>query len=209
VRILLVDDHLLFSRGLQFLLADLDAQAVCVITSSIAQAVAQHGPFDLVLLDYALPDSHGSSGLERVRAAHEGAPVVMLSGETQMQLVRSLVEQGAAGFIAKSSDTVELLAALRIVLAGGVYLPRQILSVVSPASTAKAGDLSPRQLQVLLQVMQGKPNKLIANALSVSENTVKTHLATAFRVLGVNNRTEAVFKAASLGLVPPSADLSP
>lgn len=209
MRILLVDDHLLFSRGLQFLLADLDARAVCLIASSIAQAVAQPGPFDLVLLDYALPDSQGSSGLERVRAAHEGAPVVMLSGETQMQLVHSLVDQGAAGFIAKSSDTVELLSALRTVLAGGVYLPGQILSVVSPASTTKAADLTPRQLQVLLKVMQGKPNKLIATELAVSENTVKTHLATAFRVLGVNNRTEAVFKAASLGLMPPSADLSP
>ena len=207
MRILLVDDHLLFSRGLQFLLADLDAQAVCVIASSIARAVAEPGPFDLVMLDYALPDSRGSEGLQRVRTAHEGVPVVMLSGETQMQLVHALVEQGAAGFISKSADTVELLSALRAVLAGGVYLPRQILSVVSPASAAQAGNLSPRQTQVLLKAMQGKPNKLIAVELSVAENTVKTHLAAAFRLLGVNNRTEAVFKAASLGLMPPSPNL--
>lgn len=206
MRILLVDDHLLFSKGLQFLLADLDAQAECTIASSVAQAVAQAGPFDLVLLDYALPDSNGNLGLQQVRAAHEGVPVVMLSGETRLTLVSDLVEQGAAGFISKSADTEELLSALRTVLDGGIYLPRQILSVPSPVTAQRLADLSPRQVQVLLKLMQGKPNKLIASELQLAENTVKTHLASAFRTLGVSNRTEAVFKAASLGLKPPVVD---
>lgn len=205
MRILLVDDHLLFSRGLQFLLADLDAQARCVMATSIAQAVAQDGPFDLVLLDYALPDSQGHKGLQQVRAAHEGVPVVVLSGETRLQLVSDLVELGAAGFISKASDTEVLLSALRTVLAGGIYLPRQLLGVPSPDASARAHDLSPRQVQVVLKLMQGKSNRLIASELELTENTVKTHLAAAFRTLGVANRTEAVFKAASLGLMPPPA----
>jgi DNA-binding NarL/FixJ family response regulator len=71
----------------------------------------------LVLLDYALPDSNGHGGLTRVRAAHEGTPVVILSGETRLQLVSDLVELGASGFISKASDTEVLLAALRIVMA--------------------------------------------------------------------------------------------
>ena len=206
MRILLVDDHLLFSRGLQFLLLDLNASADCVIASSIAQALAQPGPFDLILLDYALPDSQGSQGLVRVRAAHEGVPVVMLSGETRMQLVSDLVEQGAAGFISKSSGTEVLLAALRTVMNGGIYLPRQILSVPSPASAAELSKLSPRQIQVVLKIMLGKTNKLIASELLLTENTVKSHLAAAFRTLGVTSRAQAVFKAASLGLMPPPAD---
>lgn len=203
MRILLVDDHLLFSRGLQFLLADLDAQASCVIASSIAQAVAEPGPFDLILLDYALPDCQGHNGLARVRVAHEGVPVVMLSGETRLQLVRDLVDQGAAGFISKASDTEVLLAALRTVMGGGIYLPRQILT---RAPAGPMHDLSPRQVQVVLKLMQGKSNKRIAQELALTENTVKTHLAAAFRALGVANRSEAVFKAASLGLMPLRAD---
>lgn len=205
MRILLVDDHLLFSRGLQFLLADLDAQATCQMATSIAQAVAQPGPFDLILLDYALPDSQGHKGLERVRAAHDGVPVVMLSGETRLQLVSDLVELGAAGFISKASDTEELLAALRIALNGGIYLPRQLLGVPSPKSSDRAHSLSPRQIQVVLKMMQGKPNRLIAQELGVAESTIKTHVASAFRALGVYSRTEAVFKAAALGLMPPPA----
>lgn len=205
MRILLVDDHLLFTRGLQFLLADLDAQAHCVMATSIAQAVEEPGPFDLVLLDYALPDSQGSKGLQQVRAAHEGVPVVVLSGETRLQLVSDLVELGAAGFISKASDTEVLLSALRTVLAGGIYLPRQLLGVPSPDVNARVHDLSPRQVQVVLKLMQGKSNKLIATELELTENTVKSHLAAAFRSLNVSNRTEAVFKAASLGLMPPPA----
>jgi len=203
VRILLVDDHLLFSRGLQFLLADLDAQASCVMATSIAQAVAESGPFDLVLLDYALPDSQGNKGLARVRTAHEGVPVVILSGETRLQLVSDLVELGAAGFISKASDTEVLLSALRTVLSGGIYLPRQLLGVPSPNTSERMHNLSPRQVQVVLKLMQGKPNRIIAQELELAENTVKTHLAAAFRALGVSNRTEAVFKAAALGLMPP------
>jgi DNA-binding NarL/FixJ family response regulator len=199
LRILLVDDHLLFSRGLQFLLADLDAHAICVITNSIAQAEAATGPFDLVLLDYALPDSQGHAGLSRIRAAHEGVPVVILSGETRLQLVSDLVELGASGFISKASDTEVLLSALRTVMAGGIYLPRQLLGVPSPGTIARAHDLSPRQVQ-------GKSNKLIATELGLGESTVKTHLTAAMRNLGVNNRTEAVFKAATLGLLPPPSD---
>lgn len=203
MRILLVDDHLLFSRGLQFLLADLDAQAGCVMATSIAQAVSEPGPFDLVLLDYALPDSHGNKGLERVRAAHDGVPVVMLSGETRLQLVSDLVEMGAAGFISKASDTEVLLSALRTVLDGGIYLPRQLLGVPSPNANERVHNLSPRQVQVVLKLMQGKSNRLIAQELELTENTVKTHLAAAFRTLDVSSRTEAVFKAAALGLKPP------
>ena len=207
MRILLVDDHVLFSKGLEFLLADLDPLAQCVTADTIAKAVATPGPFDLVLLDYSLPDSDGERGLERVLRAFDGVPVVMLSGETNPALIRELVDFGAWGFISKGADTPELLEALRTILAGGVYLPPQ-----ERDSNADAGEslpLTPRQTEILLMLMQGKSNKAIANALSLGENTVKTHLAAAFRILEVNNRTEAVFKAAALGLKPVGMVKSP
>lgn len=205
MHILLVDDHVLFSRGLQFLLADLDSSATCTIVNSINQAVQQEAVFDLILLDYVLPDSNSSQGLQRVLQAHEGVPVVVLSGETRLALVSDLVELGASGFISKASDPEELLKALRTVMGGGIYLPRQILGVTSPGYPASL-DLSPRQIDVLLKVMQGKTNKIIAFELELTENTIKSHITAAFRALKVNNRTEAVFKAAAMGLMPPTDD---
>ncbi len=205
MRALLVDDHVLFSQGLRFLLQDLDASLTCATAQSIAEAVQAQGPFDLILLDYALPDSQANDGLMRVLEAHPDATVAMLSGDTRPGLVRELVEQGAAGFIHKSADTPTMLKALETMLAGGVYLPASALanqSVDESVAQAVAG-LSPRQMECLLKLVQGKPNKTIARELLVAESTVKTHLAAAFKALGVSSRSEAVFRAAHLGLLPP------
>lgn len=206
MRALLVDDHVLFSQGLQFLLQNLDKDLVCVTAHSVAAAVAAPGPFDFVLLDYGLPDNHGTDGLNRVRAAHEGATVAIVSGETRIGLVQELVEQGAAGFIPKSADAATLLKALETMLAGGVYLPPASLVVHGAVGNLPEaiGTLSPRQMECLLKLVQGKPNKVIAREMYVAESTVKTHLAVAFKALGVTSRSEAVFQAAVLGLLPPT-----
>jgi two-component system nitrate/nitrite response regulator NarL len=83
MRALLVDDHMLFSQGLRFLLEDLDPSLQCDSVTSIAEAVTTPGPYDLILLDYRLPDSQGAQGLQRVLAAHPDSPVVMLSGDSR------------------------------------------------------------------------------------------------------------------------------
>ena len=165
----------------------------------------QRGPFDLILLDFSLPDNYGTTGLERVRTAHEGVPVVMLSGEIRSGVIRDLVSKGAAGFISKASETIELLTALRTILAGQVYLPPDVLL---PGASLPPESLTPRQKEVLMKLIQGKSNKLIASELDIGENTVKTHVAAAFKILEVSNRTEAVFRAAALGLVMTAAPLS-
>lgn len=201
MRALLVDDHLLFSKGLCFLLDDLEPGVHCEVVNSIAGAEQVRGPFDLILLDYSLPDSQGCEGLRRVREAHPGAPVVMLSGETQPDLVRELVDQGAAGFISKTADTPTLLDALRTTLDGGVYLPNSLCPPRQVVVPSPLEQLTLRQTDVLRKLVQGKPNKLIARELDLQESTVKSHLQEAFRILGATNRTEAVFKAASLGLL--------
>ncbi len=208
MRALLVDDHVMFTQSLRFLLEDLDPTLECLTARSIADAVAMDGPFDLVLLDYALPDSHGHLGLTRVLAAHEGATVVMLSGDTRPGLVHELVDLGAAGFVSKAADTDTLLHALRILLQGGVVLPPEALAAQAVAAPAAMPDalhaLSPRQRDCLMKLIQGKTNKAIARELDLADSTVKTHISAAFKAMGVSNRAEAVFRAASLGLVPSS-----
>ncbi len=207
MRALLIDDHVLFSQGLQFLLEDLDPTLQCDSVTSIADAVARPGPYDLILLDYKLPDSQGAQGLTRVLAAHPDSPVMMLSGDATPALVNELVELGAAGFVSKSADTDTLLGALRTMLAGGVYLPPQAVALRVPhaqheATTAALATLSPRQLDCLLKLAQGKSNKTIAGELNLADSTVKTHISAVFAALNVSSRAEAVFKAASLGLLP-------
>lgn len=207
MRALLVDDHPMFCQSLGFLLEDLDPTLECISATSIARAVAELGPFDLILLDYVMPDVQGDDGLTRLLAAHGGVPVMMLSGDPSPTLVRHLIELGAAGYVSKAAEPPVLLEAIGVMLAGGVYVPEFALhnTPKAPAPSAPLG-LTGRQLDCLLKLAHGKSNKTIARELNLGENTVKTHLTNAFRTLGVTNRTEAVFKAAALRLVPSASD---
>lgn len=210
MRLLLVDDHALFVQSLRFLLSELDPNIHCVTASSVAQALQLPGPFDMVLLDFKLPDSSGFSGLHSLRAAMPSVPITLLSGEENAGVIGAAIAEGAMGFVPKSSSPEMLMAALQLILAGGAYLPPHALMAgaggteapptLSPCAQRKAAGLSDRQLEVLLKVVQGKPNKVIAREMNLAEGTIKAHLATAFRMLDVSNRTEAVFKAAQLGL---------
>ena len=215
MRILLVDDHALFREGLKFLLRSLDAELELEEAGDSAQALerASRRDYDLVLLDLKLPGVNGMDALRALREAVPAAPLVVLSGEEDPHVVREAIERGAMGFIPKSSTPEVLIQALRLVLARGVYLPRAVLdsrSAPAPAASPQADSaaarllgLTPRQADVLRCVIQGKPNKIIARELDISEGTVKAHLSSVMHALGAHNRTEAVYAAAKLGLRLP------
>ena len=212
MRILLVDDHALFREGLKFLLRSLDAELELEEAGDCAQALerASRRDYDLVLLDLKLPGVNGMDALRALREAVPAAPLVVLSGEEDPHVVREAIERGAMGFIPKSSTPEVLIQALRLVLARGVYLPRAVLdsrAAPAPAASPQADNaaarllgLTPRQADVLRCVIQGKPNKIIARELDISEGTVKAHLSSVMHALGAHNRTEAVYAAAKLGL---------
>lgn len=210
MRILIVDDHALFRQGLKFLLRDLDADLEIAEAAGCEQAMQLAAqPFSIVLLDLHMPGIAGLEALDAIRHAFESSRIVVLSGEEDPRQVRRAIDAGAAGFIPKSSSPEVLLGALRLVLAGGVYLPAVALKGVGEPELAAAGPmttdrlneaLSERQMEVLRQAVQGKANKVIARELKISEGTVKAHLSAAFRALGVHNRTEAVYAAAQSGL---------
>jgi len=219
LQILLIDDHELFRAGFKLLLAELDDAPAFAEAPDCATALAlsQGRRFDLVLLDLNLPGHSGLEALRLIRETFEDATVVVLSGENEATMIRQIIDAGAAGFIPKNSTPRVMMAALRLVLAGGTYLPPHVLSSAASPEMALArtvnskaypgavspgplSQLSERQMDCLRRAMQGKPNKVIARELDISEATVKVHLAVAFRVLGVKNRTEAVFTAARAGL---------
>src|SRR5262252_3154436 len=207
MNILLVDDHALLREGLKFLLGSLDAALRVDEAGDCAKALehAAARGYDLVLLDLKMPGTAGLDALQALRDAIPAAPLVVLSGEDNPGVVRAAIERGAMGFIPKSSTPELLIQALRLVLARGVYLPPAVLDAAAEPRPVNARDaalrgLTPRQVDVLRCVIQGKANKVIARELDISEGTVKAHLSSVLRAFGAHSRTEAVYAAAKLGL---------
>jgi len=206
--ILLVDDHDLFRAGVKLLLTDLSSgiQFTEASTCAAAIAAAANRKFDIVLLDFHLPGLQGFDALRAVRASIQQAVIVVLSGEDDPALIRRVIDEGAAGFIPKASTHAVMLAALRLVLAGGTYLPPHALlglqgtAQPGPAHGSALDDLTLRQIEALRLAVQGKSDQVIAAEMKLGEDAVRKHLAASFRALGVENRTDAVFAAARAGL---------
>jgi len=204
LRILVIDDHALFRRGLKHLLRDLDDRVEVLEAAGCSETEALRGTsFDLILLDLHMPGIAGLDALAAMRNAFEASRIVVLSGEEDPRQIRRAIDAGAAGFIPKASTPEVLLGALRLILAGGVYLPSVALrGMGEPDAAEQASEdriaqlLSDRQIEVLRKAVEGKANKVIARELGISDSTVKAHLSAAFRALGVHNRTEAVYAAA-------------
>lgn len=207
MQILLIDDHQLFSAGLSILLQELSPGAHVATASSVEKALNIPGQFDLILLDLNLPDAEGFGGLGRLKMTFEATPVVIVSGEENPARIRDCIQQGAMGFVPKSSNPTELFNAMTQILGGETYLPPSCVLPASSDAQSRPGvmPLSPRQREVLMKVIQGKPNKVIAREMGISDHTVKSHVMGVLAALGVNNRTEAVYRAATFGISSPAA----
>lgn len=211
MKLLLADDHALFREGMAHVLTQLDNHLELFEAGTCDQALeiaAQQPDLDLLLLDLNMPGTRGLAVVTTFRQKFPDLPLVVLSAVEEHDDVEQVLDAGALGFIPKSSSAQVMLSALRLVLSGGVYLPPLLLNRAAPypprptqqAHAARTGAalygrmeaLTERQLEVLRLLAEGKPNKLIARALTLSEGTVKIHLAAIFRALNVNNRTEAV-----------------
>jgi DNA-binding NarL/FixJ family response regulator len=211
MRILLADDHPLFREGLKPVLEKLEANIDMVEANdypsafeAMHRAVHLNGGVDLALMDLYMPGMDGIEGIIRFRAAFPDIPVVVLSASEQIDSIQKLLAAGALGYLTKASPSDVILGALRLVLSGGVYIPPSILDPgdgqpVLPESVRHAA-LTSRQIDVLRELAKGLSNKQIAISLEVTEGTVKIHLAAIFRILKVNNRTEAVLVAQKMGL---------
>lgn len=145
MKILIVDDHTLFRRGLELLLSDLDPEIIALHADRIEQLdPTAHGDVDLVLLDMKLPGGlQGLSALARVRELLPDIPVVVVSGGTDPGLIRNCIELGAGGFIPKSETPEVMFGALRLVMAGSVYLPSLVLDEIGGRFWAGAGGRAP------------------------------------------------------------------
>lgn len=203
----------MFREGLALLLAHEFPQWQLLQAGSLEQAaarLAETPDIGLVILDLSLPDSTGLATLTRLRLRAPAPRYVVLSANDDPELVVGAVEQGAAGFVPKSSQTGAMLGAMRTVLDGGVVLPAPLgaASTAPARSATEALGVSPRQSEVLRLLIEGKTNKAISRELGIAESTVKTHLETLYRKLDATSRTQAVVAAARLGLRLDGAERS-
>jgi DNA-binding NarL/FixJ family response regulator len=216
MKILVCDDHALIREAMRGVLKDLVPDAAVLETCDarqLADAIQKNPDLELLLLDLNLPDQDGLAILARLRDSHPEISVVVLSGFQDRDTVRRALDLGALGFIPKNTERDVVLNALRLVLAGGIYIPVQALNGAAPRAAAggascQPGDLrerlppglglTERQMQVLALVLEGKSNKAISRALSLAEHTVKNHMTAIFKALQVTSRTEAVIAVGKL-----------
>ena len=224
MKILIADDHRLVIEAVKAKLSELEPGIEFVLAMSVDELLAgANDDLDLALIDLNMPGADGQAHIDEIRRRHPAVPVIVLSGYEDPAIMRSALERGVLGFIPKAYSPEVMLSAVRLVLAGGVYVPPMMLTALPPGIVAGvapqtggtevltrggggAGQtlehlrsvLTERQVEVLQLLSQGKPNKLIGRSLGISEGTVKIHLAAIFRALNVRNRTEAVVAAQAL-----------
>ena len=199
--VLVVDDHALVRTGVVNILSHEADLRVVAEASNGAEAVvefAKHHP-DVVLLDLRMPVMEGVEAVRKIRELDPTAKVIVLTTyDTDEDITRAL-KAGAKAYVLKDITADELIACIHDVIAGKTYL--------APAAAAKLAEgvarvqVTPRELSTLRLMADGKSNKEIANALGISERTVKSHLGHLFEKLGVTSRTEAVKVATRRGLV--------
>jgi DNA-binding NarL/FixJ family response regulator len=209
MKILVVDDHSLITDALSVLFLDLDPAAEVLTTRTAEGAMElleKNADLDLVVLDLGMPGVSGTSLLESMVAHSPEMKILVLSGQQDPRNVMRVLQLGAAGFVPKSMASDTLLAAVKFVLSGGVYIPADLLEEVNrvamigtPERPREVGatrvELTERQEQVLQLLARGAPIKIICRELGLSEGTVKTHVTAIYRAFNASNRTEALLAA--------------
>ncbi len=224
MKVLIADDHALVREGIQHVLNRLNEDVEIFQASDFNEAVdiaSQHKHLDLLLMDLDMPGMQWSVAIKKFQTIVSDTPIVVLSASDNPADVHAAIELGARGYIPKTSSNQVMLLALELVLSGSTYLPPELLHRTENSAVNGSGLvtentrlkktsrlLTPRQREVLQLLAEGKTNKEIGNALGLSDGTVRTHLATIFRLLQVTNRTQAVLLAVKLGLVDSTNDRS-
>lgn len=219
MNILIVDDHALLRDGLKLLLEPLAEDINIHEADSLDEALilcATEQEVDLVLLELDAPGVNGIAGVRALRQRRPDVPIVALGASQRRDDVLAVLEAGANGYIPRTASGKLMLSALRLVVAGEIYIPSMLLTDRSPAEATSADPFGPdfrgplarltaRQREVLLLLARGSTNAEIAETMGIEVNTAKNHIKAILKTLGARNRTQAVVEAVRLGMRPPAA----
>jgi DNA-binding NarL/FixJ family response regulator len=209
VRILVVDDHLMFATSLALALEREPGLVVLGTASTLAEArrwVATSPP-DVLLIDHRLPDGLGGAALPELKRLAPRMRVVLMSAAVDDTALVHAIENGAAGFLSKSATVEELVHAIRAAAAGDVLVSPALLARLLPRlsrdRTGSSLDLTPREVEVLEVLSGGLSNADIAAELGISVNTVRNHVQNVLTKLGVHSKLEALAVAVREGIIDP------
>jgi DNA-binding NarL/FixJ family response regulator len=203
MRALVIDDHPLIQEIVPMVLAkalgEISVATEGTLEAAIARTHSGEAP-DLVLLDLGLPGCVGLDAIARFRRAFPELRLVVLSARCDRELILGALEAGAVGYIPKTSKPDVMIAALKVIAAGGTYVPPEALEEPLKGAPRRRGalDLTERQKEVLELILKGYNNERIAVELAIAPNTVKQHAHAIFTALGVSTRAQAVIAATRL-----------
>jgi DNA-binding NarL/FixJ family response regulator len=218
LRIVIADDHALVRGGLGVLIKTLHPDTVlmeCNDFDKVAGALGNPDPVDLLLIDLMMPGMRSIESIQQICANWPDVPVVVVSVKEDMQIIRQALRAGASGYIPKSSTPDVTINAIRLVLSGGIYIPPDALELrsvpgreeelaalaeaqVSKTAATEEMPLTPRQIDVLDLIAEGKSNVEIGETLGLTAGTVKMHLTRIYRTLKAKSRTDALAKYGKL-----------
>lgn len=214
MRVVVADDHSLFRDGIISLLEAAEYDVVAQVGDGLSalDAVRRHKP-DLVLLDISMPEMNGLEALQQIKAEAPNIKVVILTVSVADEDLFQAIETGADGYLLKDLDANEFLAILEGIQKGEAAVTRKIAARImgrvkdlAQLNGQEKEVLSPREVEVLSLLGEGLQNRVIAERLFVSENTVKYHVRNILQKLGAQNRTEAVAQAMRIGLIDQDVD---
>lgn len=213
-RALIVDDHPIIRSALVAALVSLgvfDQVETVECFRELREKLEQDTDYQLMILDLSLTDISGPHGMIYIREHYPDIPILIFSSNDSTDVIAQCFEYGVHGFVSKNSPMQIFVNAIRMVLAGGIYIPPEAASLMGfePRDArdsalepiAERVHFSPQQSKVFEQLMLGAPNKVIARRLDLAEGTVKAHLHGIYQLLRVNSRAAAILRARQLQIV--------
>lgn len=214
MRVLLIDDHALVRKGLEQLLQSRGVEVVASAGSGregIELALALKP--DIILLDVKMPGISGTETLKLLREQGIAVPVLMLTMSREEEDLQAALRNGATGYLLKDMDHEDLVPALQDAMQGNNVIAKELIGSLTrlvqggtakpsakPASSSLLSELTPRELEILRHLAEGQSNKEIGRALDISDGTVKLHVKSILRKLGIRSRVEAAVLAVEHGL---------
>ena len=212
MNIVSLDDHPIFGHGLQDALVNSNPDFHVHSLSQVQEALGyleENADVDVLILDLTMPEMDGIMFMRAMDARAITVPVVIMTAQTDVTLLKQALDAGAMGILPKTSSLREIEHTLHQVNQGQVVVPASLANSLAAISKHARNNtetvLSERQLEILKMVQAGLSNQGIASVLFISERTVKSHLQTIFRILSAKNRVDCVRKAESLAILPRKA----